>query len=94
MTSSLFIIILFFVINDFDLFDSLISSKSDITQEYIPLRYFISKTFVIINPCNSEKSIFIRNKTLYNFDLERHQWKRLCIFRKLFDRQVFCFLLK
>ncbi|CAF3007667.1 unnamed protein product, partial [Rotaria sp. Silwood2] len=97
MTSSLFIIVLYLINNNFNLVFSLDefysnislgNSNKSISQEYIPLRYFILKTFVITNPCYTDKSILIRNYSLYKYDREQQQWKRLCVARKIFDTQI------
>ncbi|CAF3630849.1 unnamed protein product [Rotaria sp. Silwood1] len=97
MTLSLFIIILYLINNNFNLFFTLnefcnnkllINSKNNISEEYIPLHYFILKTFIIINSCNTNKSIFIRNHTFYKYDHEQYQWKRLCISQKIFNTQI------
>jgi hypothetical protein len=76
------IIILFLITNSLD------SSRNDISQEYIPLNYLTLKTFLIINPCHTEKSILIRNNSLYKFNQEESQWKRICVSKKIFDNQV------
>jgi hypothetical protein len=94
---NLILTIFFLITNSFRLIFSLdefcsntllIDSRSRISQEYIPLRYLISKTFVITNPCNTQNSISIRNNTFYKFHREEHQWKRLCISRKIFNQQA------
>ena len=79
------------VLSSIDLCDNtlLIHSISSISQEYIPLRYVALKTFVITNPCHTEKSILIRNNSIYEFDRKRNQWNRLCVSRTIFDKQVF-----
>ncbi|CAF3329524.1 unnamed protein product [Rotaria socialis] len=97
MTSSLFNIVLLLIIKDFDnllTLDELCSnvsstnSTSNISQAYTPLRYSILKTLVITNPCDTDKSILIRNKIFYKYDREQHKWKRLCIAQNLFDKKI------
>ncbi|CAF3833599.1 unnamed protein product [Rotaria sordida] len=66
----------------------MINSKNNISQEYIPLHYLILKTFIITNPCNTDKSILIRNNTFYKYDREQQQWKRLCVSRNIFDKEI------
>ncbi len=82
--------ILFFTANGFYL-DELCNNtlfRSNISQEYIPLRYLISKTFVITNPCHTQNSILIRNDTFYKYDHEQFQWKRLCVSRQILNKQA------
>ncbi|CAF3328496.1 unnamed protein product [Rotaria socialis] len=97
MTSSLFNIVLLLIIKDFDnllTLDELCSnvsstnSTSNVSQAYTPLRYSILKTLVITNPCDTDKSILIRNKIFYKYDREQHKWKRLCIAQNLFDKKI------
>ncbi|CAF1581651.1 unnamed protein product [Rotaria magnacalcarata] len=97
MPSSLFNIILLLIIKDVDHLLSLdelcsnvssINSTGNISQAYTPLRYSILKTFVITNPCDTDKSILIRNKMFYKYDREQHKWKRLCIAQNLFDKKI------
>ncbi|CAM4766158.1 unnamed protein product [Rotaria magnacalcarata] len=97
MPSSLFNIILLLIIKDVDHLLSLdelcsnvssINSTGNISQAYTPLRYSILKTFVITNPCDTNKSILIRNKMFYKYDREQHKWKRLCIAQNLFDKKI------
>ncbi|CAM4764806.1 unnamed protein product [Rotaria magnacalcarata] len=97
MPASLFNIILLLIIKDVDHLLSLdelcsnvssINSTGNISQAYTPLRYSILKTFVITNPCDTNKSILIRNKMFYKYDREQHKWKRLCIAQNLFDKKI------
>lgn len=60
-------------------------SKNSNADEYIPLEYYLSKTFILTNPCSIEKSILIRNQFLYKINRDE---KRLCISKKLFPNQV------
>jgi hypothetical protein len=64
-------------------------NTGDVSEEYIPLRYSIIKSFVITNPCDTDKSILIQQNFVYKFDREQLQWKRLCVSRTLFTNQVF-----
>ncbi|CAF4344024.1 unnamed protein product, partial [Adineta steineri] len=65
-----------------------IKSQNNNSEEYVPLRFLTQKTFIITNPCHTEKSILIRNNTLYKFDQEQFQWKRLCVSRNILNQQI------
>ncbi|CAF4076631.1 unnamed protein product [Adineta steineri] len=84
------IITIFLVIkNDFSLAQSFdIKSQNNNSEEYVPLRFLTQKTLIVTNPCHTEKSILIRNNTLYKFDQEQFQWKRLCVSRNILNQQT------
>ncbi|CAF1239997.1 unnamed protein product [Adineta steineri] len=86
---NLIITIFFFIKNDFSLAQSFdIKSQNNNSEEYVPLRFLTQKTFIITNPCHTEKSILIRNNTLYKFDQEQFQWKRLCVSQNILNQQI------
>jgi len=70
--------------NGFNHLFSLNYSGNHISQEYILLQYLRLKTFLI-----TEKSILIRNHSLYKFDQKQSQWKQICVSKKkIFDNQT------